>query len=93
MVIAGSGLIHAATITVGGVKVTAFTVNSDKQVTFTVPTGARLKSRPYNRRRKSDEQRRFHGHALRIVEDSKCGICLGCGMVGGAGLEPATSSV
>jgi len=41
VVIAGSGLIHAATITVGGVKVTAFTVNSDKQVTFTVPTGAK----------------------------------------------------
>jgi uncharacterized repeat protein (TIGR03803 family) len=41
VVIAGTGLIHAATITVGGVKVTAFTVNSDKQVTFTVPTGAK----------------------------------------------------
>jgi uncharacterized repeat protein (TIGR03803 family) len=41
VVIAGTGLIQAATITVGGVKVTAFTVNSDKQVTFTVPTGAK----------------------------------------------------
>ena len=41
VVIAGTGLIQAATIAVGGVKVTAFTVNSDKQVTFTVPTGAK----------------------------------------------------
>jgi uncharacterized repeat protein (TIGR03803 family) len=40
IVIAGTGLIQAATITVNGAKVTAFTVNSDKQVTFTVPTGA-----------------------------------------------------
>jgi hypothetical protein len=35
VVVAGSGLIRAATIAVGGVKVTAFTANSDKQVTFT----------------------------------------------------------
>ncbi len=41
VVVAGSGLIQAVTITVGGVKVTAFTVNTDKQVTFTVPTGAK----------------------------------------------------
>jgi uncharacterized repeat protein (TIGR03803 family) len=39
--LAGTGLIQAATITVGGVKVDAFTVSSDKQVTFIVPTGAK----------------------------------------------------
>ena len=39
--LAGAGLIQAATITVGGVKVDVFTVSSDKQVTFIVPTGAK----------------------------------------------------
>jgi uncharacterized repeat protein (TIGR03803 family) len=39
--ISGSGFIQAANITLGGVKVTSFTVNSDKQVTFTVPAGAK----------------------------------------------------
>jgi len=39
--LAGAGLIQAATISVGGVKVDAFTVSSDKQVTFIVPTGAK----------------------------------------------------
>jgi uncharacterized repeat protein (TIGR03803 family) len=41
VVIKGTGLIQATTITLGGVKVNAFTVNSDQQVTFTVPTGAK----------------------------------------------------
>ena len=41
VVIAGSGLIQASGITIGGVKVTSFTVNSDKQVTMTVPSGAK----------------------------------------------------
>lgn len=39
--LAGTGLIQAETITVGGVNVGAFTVSSDKQVTFIVPTGAK----------------------------------------------------
>jgi uncharacterized repeat protein (TIGR03803 family) len=39
--LSGSGFIQAETITVGGVPVTAFTVNSDLQVTFRVPTGAK----------------------------------------------------
>ena len=39
--ITGTGLIQTHSITVGGVKVTAFTVNSDLQVTFSVPTGAK----------------------------------------------------
>ena len=39
--ITGAGLIQALTITVGGVKVTAFTVNSDATVTFAVPAGAK----------------------------------------------------
>ena len=39
--LAGTGLIQAATITVGGVKGDAFTVSSDKQVIFIVPTGAK----------------------------------------------------
>ena len=37
----GFGLIQATSITVGGVHVNAFTVNSDQQVTFNVPTGAK----------------------------------------------------
>jgi uncharacterized repeat protein (TIGR03803 family) len=41
VVITGSGLIQATSITVGGVRVTAFTVNSDTQVTIKVPTGAK----------------------------------------------------
>ncbi|MFZ1156645.1 MAG: choice-of-anchor tandem repeat GloVer-containing protein [Candidatus Sulfotelmatobacter sp.] len=41
VVIAGTGLIQAIAIAVGGVRVTAFTVNSDAQVTFAVPTGAK----------------------------------------------------
>ncbi|MBI3475975.1 MAG: hypothetical protein HY010_09595 [Acidobacteria bacterium] len=41
VVIAGSGFIQATGITLGGVKVTSFTVNSDKQVTLTVPAGAK----------------------------------------------------
>jgi hypothetical protein len=38
--IAGSGLTGASKVTFGGVKATAFTVNSGTQVTATVPTGA-----------------------------------------------------
>lgn len=41
VVITGTGLIQASTITVGGVKVMAYTVNSDKQLTVRVPTGAK----------------------------------------------------
>lgn len=41
VVITGTGLIQAEEITVDGKQVTAFTVNSDKQVTFAVPTGAK----------------------------------------------------
>lgn len=37
----GSGLIQAQNITVGGVPVTTYTVNSDTQVSFRVPTGAK----------------------------------------------------
>jgi uncharacterized repeat protein (TIGR03803 family) len=39
--LAGTGLIQAETITVEGMNVGAFTVSSDKQVTFIVPTGAK----------------------------------------------------
>ncbi len=39
--VGGTGFIQATSVTVGGVKVAAFTVNSDKQVTFTVPSGAK----------------------------------------------------
>jgi hypothetical protein len=39
--IQGSGLIQTKTVTFGGVKATTFTVNSDAQVTATVPTGAK----------------------------------------------------
>lgn len=41
VVISGSGLIQTTTITLGGVKVTSYSVDSDKQVTITVPTGAK----------------------------------------------------
>ncbi len=41
VVLTGSGFIEARMITVGGVRVTAFIVNSDQKVTFTVPTGAK----------------------------------------------------
>jgi len=37
----GAGLIQAEIITVGGVRVTSYTVNSDSTVTFEVPTGAK----------------------------------------------------
>ncbi len=37
----GSGLIQTIGITVGGVQVTTYTVNSDTQVSFRVPTGAK----------------------------------------------------
>ncbi len=41
VVLTGTGLIQASTITVDGVRVSSFTVNSDLQVTFRVPTGAK----------------------------------------------------
>jgi len=41
IVITGTGLIQASAITVGGVKVTAYTVNSDKQLTCKVPAAAK----------------------------------------------------
>jgi hypothetical protein len=39
--ISGTGLIQTTSISVGGGKVTSFTVNSDSQVTFRVPTAAK----------------------------------------------------
>ena len=39
--ITGSGLIQAVNITVGGVRVTSYTVNSDAELTFTVLAGAK----------------------------------------------------
>jgi uncharacterized repeat protein (TIGR03803 family) len=41
LTITGTGLIQAINITVGGVKVTQYTVNSDKQLTTKVPAGAK----------------------------------------------------
>jgi len=41
VVISGTGLIQASAISVGGVAVTAYTVNSDSKVTFVVPEGAK----------------------------------------------------
>jgi uncharacterized repeat protein (TIGR03803 family) len=41
VVLTGTGLIQASNITVGGVRVASYTVNSDKQVTITVPAGAK----------------------------------------------------
>jgi len=40
VVITGMSLTQTTTVTFGGVKATTFTVNSDTQVTATVPTGA-----------------------------------------------------
>ena len=39
--LSGTGLIQTAAMAVGGVRVNAYTVNSDLQVTFVVPTGAK----------------------------------------------------
>ena len=39
--IVGTGFIQATGVTVGGIQVTAFTVNSDKLVTITVPVKAK----------------------------------------------------
>jgi len=39
--ITGAGLIQTTTITVGGVRVTAFTVHSDTSVSIAVPAGAK----------------------------------------------------
>jgi uncharacterized repeat protein (TIGR03803 family) len=41
VVIMGSGFTQASKVTFGGVKATTFTVNSDSQITVTVPTGAK----------------------------------------------------
>jgi hypothetical protein len=40
-VLTGTGLIQSQKITLGGVQVTSFTVNSDLQVTIRVPAGAK----------------------------------------------------
>jgi hypothetical protein len=40
LVITGTGLTQTTRVTFGGVTATKFTVNSDTQVTVTVPTGA-----------------------------------------------------
>jgi large repetitive protein len=41
VVITGTSLLQTTKVTFGGVGATAFTVNSDTQVTATVPTGAK----------------------------------------------------
>jgi hypothetical protein len=41
VVITGMSLTQATSVSFGGVKATSFTVNSDTQVTATVPTGAK----------------------------------------------------
>ncbi len=41
IVLTGTGLVQTETIGVGGVKVNFYTVNSDSQLTFTVPSGAK----------------------------------------------------
>jgi hypothetical protein len=41
VVLTGTGLIQTQSIGVGVVRVTSYTVNSDSQVTFTVPSGAK----------------------------------------------------
>jgi len=41
IVLTGTGLIQTAKITVGGVAVTSYTVNSDSKLTFAVPAGAK----------------------------------------------------
>ncbi len=41
IVLTGAGLVQTIKITVGGVGVTSYMVNSDSQVTFAVPTGAK----------------------------------------------------
>ncbi len=41
VVITGTSLLQTTTVTIGGAKATSFTVNSDSQVTATVPAGAK----------------------------------------------------
>ncbi|HWO39920.1 MAG TPA: IPT/TIG domain-containing protein, partial [Candidatus Acidoferrum sp.] len=41
VVLTGTGLTQAAKVTFGGVNATVFTVNSDSQITASVPTGAK----------------------------------------------------
>jgi hypothetical protein len=41
IVLTGTGLIQASSLTVGGVRVTSFTVSSDSKVTIRVPTGGK----------------------------------------------------
>lgn len=41
VVITGTSLLQTTTVTIGGAKATSFTVNSDTQVTATVPAGAK----------------------------------------------------
>jgi uncharacterized repeat protein (TIGR03803 family) len=41
VILTGAGLIQTENITVGGVKVTAYTVNSDTKLTFPIPAGAK----------------------------------------------------
>jgi len=41
IVVTGTGLIQTSSVTLGGKKAKTYTVNSDSQVTFTVPTGAK----------------------------------------------------
>jgi uncharacterized protein (TIGR03437 family) len=41
VVITGESFTRATSVTFGGVKATSFTVNSDEQITATVPSGAK----------------------------------------------------
>jgi hypothetical protein len=41
ILLAGTGLIQALNLAVGGVKVTSYIVNSDLKVTIRIPTGAK----------------------------------------------------
>ena len=41
VVIIGESFTGATSVTFGGVKATSFTVNSDEQITATVPSGAK----------------------------------------------------
>jgi hypothetical protein len=41
VVITGTSLLQTTTVTIGAAKATSFTVNSDSQVTATVPAGAK----------------------------------------------------
>ncbi len=77
VVITGVSLTQTTKVTFGGVKATTFTVNSETEVTATVPTGAKTGHLQSPLRRDGHKPRSLQGHAVvqrimrEIFEDSQ----------------------